>query len=255
VAANDPPVQPPEFGKLLCYDKGGIIAAVLLFGIMGGLMLAGGISEMSGAKVFMTIGLFFFGILFSAVAIFVLVSGPSTTWFFEGGVVQKNRKGVRQLAYSNVAQVAYGVWMQRSNTGVQTYMNLGFRPRDGSRDLKFNTVLSPGTKSKPGRLSENQVHELGHSLASMVAKEMLATLKQGQAVEWTKDIMLEPTGVRGGSEDFVTWDRIVSADINESNGYIEVQTKDSAKPVVRMSNSDMNARSGMYVIQHLTSHR
>ena len=41
----------------------------------------------------------------------------------------------------------------------------------------------------------------------------------------------------------------MSAEINQGNGYIEVCTQGVSKPIIKLSNSEMNVRVGMSVVQ------
>jgi hypothetical protein len=249
MAQSKSPEPPQEFGRLLCHDDGGgaLLGLLIIAGLGFGLVI-GAVFAFLSARPILGGVILVLGLLLLALVARAVARGSKRTWFYENGVVQEEAKNVRMLAYRDVAQVGYGAWFQ-ANSDV-TYLNIDLHPCGGEPDLKYSAAKSSKDKATPTRMSEGQVHRLGAMLVAMVAERIEAGLDRGETAAWTADIELRPEGLWLAKEGRpVLWKEIASAEINQRNGYIEVCTHGASKPIVKLSNSDMNARVGMAVIQ------
>jgi hypothetical protein len=249
MAQSTSPDPPKEFGSLLCHDDGsGAMLGLLILAALGLGLVIGAVFAFLGARPILGGVILILGLLLLVLVVRAVARGSTRTWFYENGVVQEAAKNVRMLAYRDVAQVGYGAWFQ-ANSDV-TYLNIDLRPCSGGPDLKFSAGKSSKDKATPTRMSENQVHQIGAMLVQMAAKRVQADLDRGQTASWTANVELRPDGLWLANEGrLVPWKEIASTEINQGNGYIEVCTHGAPKPIVKLSNSVMNARVGMVVIQ------
>ena len=249
MAQSNSPEPPQEFGRLLCRDDGGgaLLGLLIFAGLALGLVI-GAIFAFRNARPFLGGVMLMLGLLLLVLVVRAIARGSKRTWFYENGVVQEETRKVRMLVYRDVAQVGYGAWFQ-ANSDV-TYLNIDLRPCSGEPDLKFSAGRSSKDQATPTRMSENQVHRIGAMLVLLVAERIEADLDRGQTASWTANVEFRRDGLWLAKEgSLVLWKEIASAEINQRNGYIEVCTHGASKPIIKLSNSDMNARVGMAVVQ------
>ncbi len=253
----EPPPTATHLGKLLGYeDLQGILVALyfsvvglplLLLGYSRGFLPGWRMPGVAGFVLSLSIMVLGGAILIAGFAFAAL--GRTITWFYELGVVQRTRKGVRVLHFDDVDQVGFGVWFQRMNKS-SVYYIIVLRMCDGSPDFRYILMRSPRESSKPGVLSTALIREIGSRLVLMAAARIEASLECGKQIQWTKNVILEPDGLRlVTSNTLVAWQRIASATINTKNGNVEVRERGSNWPIVTLANSEVSARPGMVVVQ------